>query len=155
MKRLFKNPHHTGFLSMLLALLGLSTTGCIVPSMYGSPNADWSVKGKVVDDQLRPVSGLQVILGNRFENTDEVIYDVNYWPLDTLTTAGDGTYRLDRSGFPVQQLEIQVRDIDGEAGGGEYEDAGLIVRQIEYQGGKGWYEGHADISVPDIIVKKK
>ena len=155
MKRLFKNPRRTGFFSIFLALLGLGTSGCILTVMYGSPSADWSVKGKVVDEDNKPISGLQVVLANYFENTNEVIYDQNYWPLDTLQTAGDGTYHLESNGFPIQQLEVHVQDIDGELRGGEYEDAHIIVKQIEYKDGKGWYSGHADIRVPDIILKKK
>ena len=155
MKRLFRSPRRTSFISIFLALLGLGTSGCIMPLMYGSPSADWSVKGKVVDEDRKPISGLQVVLGNYFENTNEVIYDQNYWPLDTLQTAGDGTYHLESNGFPIQQLEIHVQDIDGELRGGEYEDAHIIVNKIEYKDGKNWYAGHADISVPDIILKKK
>ena len=155
MKRLFKNPRRTGFISIFLTLLGLSTSGCLMPLMYGSPYADWSVKGKVVDEDNKPISGLQVVLANYFENTNEVIYDQNRWPLDTLQTAGDGTYYLESNGVPIHQLEVHVQDIDGELRGGEFEDAQLIVKQIEYKDGKDWYSGHADIRVPDIILKKK
>ena len=121
---------------MLLALLGVGATSCIVPCMYGTPNADWTVKGKVVDEAGKPVAGLQVVLGNQYENSEQVIYDQNYWPLDTLQTAGDGTYHLESNGFPIQQLEVHVQDIDGELRGGEYEDAHIIVKQIEYKDGK-------------------
>ena len=154
MKSLFNKPRQTGILPILLALFGLVASSCM-RIMYGSPYADWSVKGKVVDENHNPVGGLQVALGNRFQNSPSVIYDVNYEPLDTLQTATDGTYELRRSSFPIQQLEIHVQDIDGEKNGGEFEEAGLLVKKIEYTGAKGWYEGHADIEVPDIIVKKK
>jgi len=155
MRKLFNNPHHAGFISLLLALLGLGSTGCYMPLMYGTPNADWRVKGKVVDEDNHPISGLQVVLGNRFENSADVIYDVNYSPLDTLLTAGDGSYCLERNSFPVNLLDIHIQDIDGDLNGGEFEDAHLVIRDISYDGGKGWYEGHADIDVPDIILKKK
>ena len=155
MKRLIRKLRPTSFLSILLALMGFSVSGCFGRVEYGTPNADWSVKGRVVDETNCPVGGLQVALGNRFENTQYVIYDVNYKPLDTLQTAGDGTYMIERSGFPIEQLDIHVQDIDGELRGGEFEDAHLIIKMIEYTGGKGWYTGHADIEVPDIIVKKK
>lgn len=140
---------------MLLALLGLSATGCIIPCMYGTPHADWTVKGKVVDENGAGVSGLQVILGNRYENTAQVIYDENYWPLDTLTTGSDGTYNVEQNGFPINQLQVDIKDIDGEAGGGEFADVTLIVKDFQFEDGKGWYSGHAEINVPDIIVKKK
>ena len=150
-----KRAFHKFFRSILAALLGLGTSACEIPAMYGTPHADWSVKGKVVDEEYKPVAGLQVALGNRFENTPDVIYDENYRPLDTLYTASDGTYSVKRTDFPIDRLEIRVQDVDGPAGGGEFQDAGLIIRDIEYKDGKGWYAGHAEIEVPDIIVRKK
>ena len=141
---------------MLLTLMGLvPACDIIVPCMYGTPNADWSVKGKVVDEQGKPVAGLQVVLGNQYENSEQVIYDQDYWPLDTLKTGTDGIYAVDQSGFPLNYLRIDVHDIDGEAGGGEFSDASLILHDIKFEDGKGWYEGHAEINVPDIIVHKK
>ena len=154
-KRNRYSRRRSGLRSILLSLIGLGTSGCLAPVMYGTPSADWSVQGKVVDESNSPVRGLQVVLGNRFENTQSVIYDVNYEPLDTLQTASDGTYQIERESFPIQQLEIHVKDIDGPLNGGEFGDAGLIIKDIEYKGAKGWYAGHADIKVPDIILKKK
>ena len=148
-------PKKTGFISMLLALLGVGATSCIVPCMYGTPNADWTVKGKVVDEAGKPVAGLQVVLGNQYENSEQVIYDQNYWPLDTLQTGTDGVYQVDQQGFPLNYLRVDIHDIDGEAGGGEFADASLILHDIKFEDGKGWYEGHAEINVPDIVVHKK
>jgi len=144
-----------GFFALLLSLIGLGTTGC-APCMYGTPSADWSVKGRVVDETGRPVSGLQVVLGNRTDNEPGVIYDTNYWPLDTLQTASDGVYQILSSGFPLSKLQIDVHDIDGDANGGEFADASIVINDFKFKEGDGvWYSGHADINVPDIIVKKK
>lgn len=153
MKRNKKNS----FFSLLLGLLGLSATSCIIPipSMYGSPNAQWSVKGRVIDEDGRGVPGLQVALGNQIENEPGIIYDQNYWPLDTLRTDTDGVYQVHSGGFPLSNLQIDVKDVDGEANGGDFADVSLLVREIEFEGGKGWYEGNAEINVPDIIIKKK
>lgn len=148
----------TGFIALLLALFGIGTTGCIVPCMYGSPTADFTVKGKVVDESGAPISGLQVILGRRYYDSPSVIYDENYFPIDTIQTGPDGIYQyqtMNGAAFPVDNLQVDVNDIDGEAGGGAFESASLVVKKIEYDGGKGWYEGHAEIEVPDIILKKK
>lgn len=153
MKRI-KNPRRTSFFATLLALVGLGTPGCFV-EMYGSPYATWSVKGKVTDNEGKPIPGLQVVLGNRYENSADVIYDENYRPLDTLETGQDGTYQLESNGFPINLLQVDVHDIDGPENGGEFEDASLVIRDINYEGGKGWNSGHADIKVPDIRLKKK
>lgn len=49
-----------------------------------------------------------------------------------------------------------MKDIDGEANGGEFADAAVIISDFKFEGGDGaWYDGHADINVPDIVVKKK
>lgn len=155
MRKRINNPHRFGFISMILALLGLGATGCIVPCMYGSPSADWTVKGKVVDESGKGIPGLQVVLNNHFQNTPDVIYDQNDWPIDTLQTKSDGSYELQQNGFPIQHLKVEVKDIDGEAMGGEFGEVTLIIKDIEYEDGKGWYEGHAEINVPDIVMNKK
>lgn len=149
--------HRTGLFSLLLGLLGLGTTGCIQPCMYGSPTANYSVKGKVIDENGKPIPGLQIVLAHRYDNTDAVIYDENYWPIDTLQTGTDGIYHLEtQTGFPISKLQVDVHDIDGEANGGTFNDAALVVKDIDYTGGDGsWYEGYAEIKIPDIILKKK
>lgn len=148
------NKRHTGFISLLLALLGIGTSSCIVACMYGSPSADYSIKGKVTDSNGRPIPGLQVALGNRMDNQPGVIYDQNYWPLDTVTTGYDGKFQADLDGFPISKLQIDIKDLDGPNNGGEFSDLGLVISDIKLEGGKGWYEGHADIQVPDIILTK-
>ncbi len=147
----------SGFFTLLLGLLGFSVTSCfITPDMYGCPTAEWKVKGKVVDETGQGVPGLQVALGNRTDNETGVIYDQNYWPLDTLQTGPDGIYEVQSGGFPFSKLQIDVKDIDGEANGGEFQDASLVVTDFKFKGGDGsWYSGVADINVPDIIIKKK
>lgn len=140
---------------MLLALFGLSTSGCFIPAMYGTPSADWSVKGRVTDEDNQPVAGIQVVLGNHFQSNEHVIYDQEYWPLDTLQTGPDGTFQASRGGFPIQQLKVDFQDIDGEENGGEFEAVSLMIRKIEYKDAKGWYSGRAEIEIPDVILKKK
>jgi len=152
-------PKRLGFFAMLLALLGIG--GCSEINnnenmlMYGTPTADWSVKGKVLDPDGKPVSGIQVILGNQYEDSPSVIYDVHYRPIDTLVTGSDGSYSYQKHGFPIEHLQIDTRDIDGTAGGGEFQDATLVIRNIVYKDQKDWYVGKADISAPDIKLKKK
>ncbi|MCR5708998.1 MAG: radical SAM-associated putative lipoprotein [Bacteroidales bacterium] len=150
-----RNPRRFGFISMLLSLLGLGASGCITPCMYGTPNAGWTVKGKVVNENGAGISGIQVVINNHFQNSPGVIYDQNDWPLDTLVTKSDGSYELQQNGFPIQQLKVDVHDVDGEAGGGEFSDVTLIIKDIDYSEGDGWYEGHAEIEVPDIMMHRK
>lgn len=154
------NPNRrTGLFAILMGLLGIGTSSCEIwppfVSMYGTPSADWSVSGKVTDEAGNPIQGLQVVLSNRTDNTEGVIYDQNLWPLDTLSTSAQGTYFIEHNGFPISKLQVDVNDIDGEANGGEFESASVVVSDLKYKGGKGWYEGHVDIEVPDIKLRKK
>ena len=163
-----KNGKKIGFFAMLLSLLGIG--GCDILEnggddggmrlMYGTPTADWSIKGKVTDEDNNPIGGIQVILGSRQENTSSVIYDVNYFPIDTLITGSDGTYSMsnDRNGrnhYPVKTLQVDVKDIDGPDNGGEFNDSQIVIRDIRYEGGSVWYKGRAEIQVPDFVLKKK
>ena len=148
--------NHFSFFTLLLGLLGFSVTSCfITPDMYGCPTAEWKVKGKVVDETGQGVPGLQVALGNRVDNEPGVIYDQNYWPLDTLQTGPDGVYQVSSNGFPFSKLQVDVKDIDGPDNGGEFGDASVVVSDFKYKGGSGWYEGTAQIDVPDIVVRKR
>ena len=154
-------PRKYGFFAMLLALLGIG--GCQdLPEeeemrlMYGTPTAQFSVKGKVTDEKGNAIQGLQVILGNRFYDNSSVTYDHHYFPDDTLTTDSDGVYQFESSRiFPIENLQVDVNDIDGAAGGGEFNSATTVVRNIEYKDGNGWYRGKADIKVSDIKLEKK
>ena len=154
--KFMKRKEKGGFFALLLALVGIGSTGCWQVCMYGSPTAEWSVKGKVIDEAGKPVPGLQVVLGNRTDNEPGVIYDQNYWPLDTLKTGPDGVYQVTDQGFPLSKLQVDVTDVDGAANGGEFNSASVVVSDFKFKNGDGaWYSGHADIAIPDIVVKKK
>lgn len=147
------NCHRVGFIALLCSLVGLGTT-CCYPCMYGSPTADFSAKGRVIDEAGQPIQGLQVILGNRRHGEN---YDgTSYTPIDSLKTGPNGEYEVYfASTIPVTNLQVDVNDIDGEANGGSFESATVLVKDIQYEDGKGWYEGSAEILVPDIKLKKK
>ena len=155
---------HLGFFALLLALLGIG--GCSeinneddpfqAMSMYGTPSAQFSVKGKVTDEKGKAIQGLQVILGERLYDSSSVIWDKHYYPIDTLTTDSNGVYQFESGKvFPIENLQVDVNDIDGPAGGGEFNSATTVVKNITYKGGSNWYCGKADIKVPDFKLKKK
>ena len=143
------HPRKAGFFALLLSLVGLGTTSCWQVCMYGSPCAEWTVKGKVVNEAGEPISGLQVALGNLTNGG-------NYYALNTLQTGADGVYELISGGNPISNLQVDVKDIDGEASGGAFRDTSLVVSDLQYKDGDGdWYVGHVEIEVPDITLKKK
>lgn len=167
MKRFTRKKNRpTSLFALLLAVLGLGSCNTIeelnvfegidlgARAMYGVPTAYWSVKGKVINEDEKPVAGLQVVIGQRFYDTAGVKYDIHYKAIDTLMTGADGTFSYTKHGFPVQNLQADIHDIDGALGGGEFEDTTIIIKDIPYQGGDGWYVGTADVVIPDITVKK-
>ena len=164
MAKLKKN-RKPGFFAMLLALLGIGGCNSLEATddicgpmmlMYGTPTAHYSVKGKVTNENGQPIEGLQVILGRRYYDSSEVQYDTHYRAIDTLSTGADGVYQFDSGRtFPVENLQIDVNDIDGPAGGGEFHSATTVIRDIQYTGRSGWFVGEAEIDVPDIKLKKK
>lgn len=151
--RRHNNCHKVGFIALLCSLIGLGTTGCY-PCMYGSLTADFSAKGRVIDEDGQPIQGLQVTLGHRWHGEN---YDgTSYKPIDSLKTGPNGEYEVFfASTIPILNLQVDVNDIDGEANGGNFESATVLVKDIQYENGKGWYEGEAAVEVPDIKLKKK
>ena len=112
-----------GFFSMLLALLGV---GCekieeigIVEVMYGSPSAHFSVKGKVTDESGNPIQNIQVNLYGvtSFQGQDYAV-PKNHQPVKTDTK---GTYVIETGGIiPYTTIQVNVKDTDGSANGGEF-----------------------------------
>ena len=158
-----RKPRKVGFFAMLLALLGIGGCEAIddvidqreMMAMYGTPTALFSAKGTVTDENGQPIQGLQVVLGRRYYDSGLVMYDRHYFPVDTLSTDANGEYRFSGTSYPVVNLQVDVNDIDGTAGGGEFNSTTTVVKGIEYKGGDGWYRGKADVQVPDIKLSKK
>lgn len=148
-----------GLLSLVLAALGI-TSGCDILGfgmcMYGSPTADFEAEGRVTDEFDKPIEGIQVVISEKYNNTENVIYDYNLMPVDTLFTDVDGRYSLEtmNSGF-TNQIQFDFEDVDGKENGGDF-DRASVVMDVEYKGGdKSWYIGKADVKVPTVRLKRK
>ncbi len=108
---------------------------------YGSPEADYEVKGRVTTQSDVPIEGIEVSL-NRY-NAD--------------TTDADGRYYLGYGNFPYEHdtANVKFSDIDGEANG-HYADTTVqvVVHRSDLQGGDGhWYEGRATKEV-DVKLRE-
>lgn len=94
----------------LLCLIGFGGTVACSPGMvadeYGSPYAEFEVKGKVTDQQGEPIAGIQV-------TCDAVDMQPEY-------TDSEGMYTLYGNGFPREKIQITFEDIDGEENGGTF-----------------------------------
>lgn len=145
------------FIVWLLALLGFS--GCDIiganmygpaPVEYGTPHAEFELKGKVTDEEGTPIQGIEV--SARWANdapgeispveTDakgEYVFNDPYWWPDT------------------GNIEVTANDIDGDENGGDFtaETETITVKDSDYVGGSGsWYEGKLQKTVDFTLTLK-
>lgn len=121
----------TKFLNWILATLGFAAaTACQpkpAPLMYGQPFMSYEVSGKVVDEEMNPIEGIQVVGVER----------------DTTFTAADGSFFVSSKDWDDNPVAL-FKDIDGPENGGEFKD------KVEYfdwskfekvEEGNRWYRG--------------
>lgn len=134
-------------LAGLLSILGFNNCDFEPRVEYGTPNADYTVKGSVVDKATqKPVKGIRVGYGSLFQVEYGVI-PTDYRYLSAAdTTDVNGEYELSGNTFPINEnetLPVYVNDIDG-AENGLYRDT---VLQVDFEDAeqkkksKGWYKG--------------
>jgi len=108
-------------LAAFTALAGLGISGCgngydpphpPMP-MYGVPTA--TIHGTVKQSDGTPIQGIKVTVNATVVHNNENIL----MPLDTTTTAGDGTYTL-HPRANVGQYEVDAVDMDGAENGGDF-----------------------------------
>lgn len=140
-------------IAWILTALGLYTSCDIIEPRveYGTPTADFVVKGKVTDKSTRqPVKGKAVI-------------NKSYtWPYgnDTVRTDASGNYELEFTAisFGSEDITVYTSDIDGEANGAYRSDTIRIkaheLKQIEKR--RNWYngkfEGKADFELTQATM---
>lgn len=124
-------------LTAFFTLLG-TITGCefIQPRVeYGTPSADFVVKGKVMDkSSQKPITDIRII------------HKTGYTPAnDTVKTNANGEFELKFVEFPGVNHWIYVEDLDGTENGGLYAPDSLIVNSAQMKrikkGSGNWNEG--------------
>jgi len=137
-----------------LSLIGFA--GCAKQGLdeYGTPNADYTVKGAVVNKATgKPIEGIRVAYSP--ENYAVVMYGVitaPYTPKNHVLTNGKGEFKLTDNFFDLAgkvTIPVFVEDIDGEENGlfqSEYLE--VDFSQAEHGGkSKSWYGGEYTITV--------
>lgn len=117
--------------------------------MYGSPHADFEVKGKVTDTAGTPIEGIRVSV--------EPAESAGYLFMSAQTGA-TGEYRmLDKQWMRMSiKLNVTAKDIDGEANGGEFETQTISIelQESDFKGDDGdWYMGKAEKTVNFTLEK--
>lgn len=138
---------------ILVFLLGLTgvLTGCEGPvNEYGTPTAEYELKGTVVDKETKePIPELRVIR--------------KYYPEsemgDTIYTSRQGEYKFVYVDAPcVDTVYLKVEDADGKDNLGNFETKELNVvftdDDWEFKNKKGWNKGKLT-KIQDIELNKK
>ena len=95
-----------------------------VPVEYGSPYAEYFVKGKVTDDAGKPIKGIAVTGPDK--------------SVDTVFTSADGSYELNGDFFPVETIDVKFTDVDDEENGGWFATQEKHVALEQQKEGQGW-----------------
>lgn len=142
------------FISFCLVLLGFSSCESTDPRVeYGTPSADYKVKGKVVSDTAEdPIKNIRVVM---IENEEE---SASYLMGDTVSTDIKGEFEINTHRFPYNEFKIKFEDIDGELNG-EFEDKAEVIQfqNSDYKEGVSWYKGEAekDMGTVKMTFKKE
>ncbi len=147
---------YNSIITLLLSLLGFASSCDILggKAMYGTPSADFIVKGKIESvGERRPIAGIKI------EMSQEIDTEKGKMPVDldhSVSAETTGTYTVTNKGaFPMDQTyKIKFTDVDG-ALNGEFEslDTTIVFQNPKFTGGdKSWYSGHTE---KDLNVKLK
>ena len=151
------NRWYNAVLTALLSMLGYGCSSTEEPLdmygppvEYGTPHADYIIKGRVMDESGTPVQGIKTSLRK--------VDKVRAYGIDSVQTNASGNYQLKHTGWQNQYYKVIVEDIDGEANGGEFLSDTLDIdydKAVKTKDGDGkWYHGIYEIS-QDVKLKKK
>jgi len=148
-------------LAGLLTACGFSGCDILGPAEYGSPEADFVIKGKVVNKKDgQPIKGIRVgfIPVNRFG----VMYGVIQTDYKFSLSDGKGEFELSEKDYNLQNDEdntvsVYIEDIDGVENSGKFKSDTLHIdfRQGEHSPGKGnWYQGKYTVDVKNVELEE-
>jgi putative lipoprotein (rSAM/lipoprotein system) len=153
-------------LAGILTLLGFSRCGDKYgPDEYGTPWANYTIKGAVVDKATgKPIEGIQVNIVTNDEPM--VMYGppwTGYSPKEAVkpedwTTLTNAKGEFELSNTPEWgQIPVAVTDIDGEKNGSFVPDTLAVdyenAKQTEK--GQGWYRGEYTKTIKVELTEKK
>lgn len=138
-------------LAGLLILLGFTVTSCETSVEYGTPHAEFEVKGKVTDQTGKPISGIEVKYAIGINNKNVGTFNGEM----VSHTDKNGTYQATFKSWPDHRLRITAADVDGPENGSFQTDS-IDVKVGEFEGKEGgWYYGKAVVEAPTIQLKEK
>jgi len=150
-----KNKSLKFFDKFVMALLGLFPffSGCDEPrEMYGTPTADYLIKGTVTDEQsTTPIKDIRVIIRDSRDSLFRLA--------DTVYTDNNGKYSFSFRNTPDNSIfyDLKAEDIDGTANDGAFSSKEIKTSVADATWDRSdagdWYSGKATI-VKDIKLTK-
>lgn len=124
--------------------------------LYGVPRVNYTVKGRVVNQDGNPVKGIQVLLVNSHLDVDNMP-DSPYWDrrLQEIsdTTDDNGEFTVNTSDSPWEQVRVMTRDIDGKANGSYQNQLIDVEFQDQKNGNRRVSEWELSTKTAEITVK--
>jgi len=157
-------------LAGLIGLLGFTNCEEDMRTEYGTPNADYTVKGTVVDKATgKPIKGIRVGYDSQYRfGTMYGVFPTPYQPKASVTTDAKGEYKLTElfyiSDFPMDDNSkptfarpVYIEDIDREING-LYSDTIINVdfKNAVQTGKPGhWYNGEFTVTKDIQLTEQK
>lgn len=137
-------------LYMLLALLGISATGCVVE--YGVPHVHFNLKARVVDEAGKPIEGIEARVKTNYNGTPDGIRFENRTGVSNYLGEIDA---VSGDMWPKSDHEIMFIDPDGEANGGKFESKTVDISDYIVQTDEGdgnWDRGSYVAEIGDVVM---
>ena len=137
-------------LYMLLALLGISATGCdFMRVEYGVPHVHFNLKARVVDEAGKPIEGIEARVKQSWG-------DYNM-PFENRTGISNYLGEIDAHTANAHSMEhiIVFVDPDGEANGGKFETKTVDISEHIVQTDEGdgsWDSGSYVAEIGDVVM---
>jgi putative lipoprotein (rSAM/lipoprotein system) len=130
----------------LLAFVGITACSDSLVE-YGSPHADYEIKGTITNRQnSSPIKNIRVV------NQRDTYYN------DTVYTDNDGKYYFSINDYNlVNSVNLKAEDIDGEENGGDFETKEVDItftNADKIANGSGWYQGKFSKTQNIELIKK-
>lgn len=138
-------------LYFLLALLGISATGCdFMRVEYGSPHVHFNLKARVVDEAGKPIEGIEARV--------KVGWGDHHTPFDNRTGVTNYLGEIDAHTSSMFSMDhtIIFLDPDGEANGGKFESKTVDISDHIVQTDEGdgnWDNGSYVAEIGDVVMK--
>lgn len=131
------------FITWVIALVGFSACSAEVAAEYGTPHAEFEIKGKVTDMQQTPLKDIAVIYDDQFQGPD------------TLYTGSDGYFIIQGTMFPREKMKLIFKDLDGDSNGGLFGTKSVDVTMQQVEQGAGAWDYGRFVGAADVALENK